>query len=217
MKKTKLSLLIYEMQNNSIKLCDRELPTPLERKPHPSFLTGFTLIETIMAVTIFSLLAAGLIGCFVSGVKLWQRAQADNLAHYDVALVLEKIAKELRQSADINLIPFEGTVSQISFPTISGNSILKVTYGFNSSQGILSRGQIELKDIVDGKEKENYSEKKIIYLEKCSLNYLYLDDAAKELIWTDKLEKEKGIPKAVKITLELKNEKYDKLVFIPIS
>ena len=92
---------------------------------------GFTLVETIVTATIFAILAAGVSVSFLSGVKLWQRAKDIDFSKYDAILTFEKITRELRQSSDISSIGFEGDANQVSFPTLIGDTIFKVTYRFD--------------------------------------------------------------------------------------
>jgi hypothetical protein len=138
------------------------------------------------------------------------------------------ITKELRQTLDYPLIGFEVKVGELSFPTLINDSVVKVTYAFDSEKKTLLRKQLDLKDIISHKEQENIKEKIVLTpLEEFSLSYLYHyfdTDLNREVyVWKevktelDAWTKEKGIPLAIKLQGKVKNELFSKTVFIPIS
>ncbi len=186
------------------------------KNSHASRVKAFTLIETVMVATIFSIIAMGLGSCFLAGMKIWQRVKNINLAQYDTVLSLEKISRELRQSQDLTTIGFTGKANEVIFPILTGNSILKVTYRFNPEEKSLIRGQVDLKYILEGKEEEKYSEKKFASLDEFSLSYLKFDSEKEEYVWVQDWAKELGIFAAIKLQGKLKGEEYNKTIFIPI-
>ncbi|MDD4899803.1 MAG: prepilin-type N-terminal cleavage/methylation domain-containing protein [Candidatus Omnitrophica bacterium] len=177
---------------------------------------GFTLVETVIVATIFSIVAVGVGSCFLSGMKLWQRAKNINFSQYDNVFTIEKLAKELRQAQDLSDIGFEGDANEVSFPVLSGDSILKVTYRFDSMQRSLMRGQVDFRDILAGKEQENYTERKVAELDSLVFNFLERDLSKDEYAWADGWEKESGVFPAIKLQGKLKGEEYNKTIFMPI-
>lgn len=183
---------------------------------HKSYVKGFTLIETVMVAMIFSIIALGLGSCFLAGMKIWQRARNINLAQYDTVLSIEKMSRELRQSQDLAAVGFEGKANEVNFPILAGNSILKVTYKFNSEEKSLIRGQVDFKYILEGKQEEQCSEKKIAALDAFTLSYLKFDSEKEEYVWVQEWAKELGVFAAIKLQGNVKGEEYNKTIFIPI-
>ena len=92
---------------------------------------AFTLVELVVAVTIFAFIAAAIGACLYSGIKIWDRARNVDLAKANLLLDLDGIARELYQCADIPQIGFEGDAQGFSFPSVSGSSIMKIAYRFD--------------------------------------------------------------------------------------
>jgi len=189
---------------------------------------GFTLVETLVVATIFSFIGLAIATSFISGMKIWDRAQNTDFLKYNNLLTLEMITRELRQTIDYPLIGFEVKAGELSFPTLINDSVVKVTYAFDSEKKALLRKQLDLKDIVSHKEQENTKEKIVANsLEEFSLSYFYhyfdIDLNREVYAWKEvKTElddwiKEKGVPLAVKLQGKVKNELFSKTVFIPIS
>ncbi len=177
---------------------------------------GFTLIEILVVACIFSIIATAIGVSFISGIRLWGRVNSAG-SNTDVLITLEMMAKDLRQSLDMPSIGFQGSSSEVSFSILDDNSILKVTYKFDSNENTLLRRYVYLKDIILGAEKEKYIEKRILSSEEFSLSYLCYDPENKSYSWKDEWVKDKGIFPAVRIQTKFKNEEFAKVVFIPVS
>jgi len=178
---------------------------------------GFTLVETIVTATIFAILAAGVSVSFLSGVKLWQRAKDIDFSEYDAILTFEKTTRELRQSSDISSIGFEGDANRVSFPTLIGNTIFKVTYRFDHEEKAMMRGEVSQEDILSGKEEDNYIERKVLLLEGLSLSYFFFDPELEVYAWKETWTVPEGIFSAIKFNTQINGEEFNKRVFIPIS
>ena len=189
---------------------------------------GFTLVEILVVATIFSFIGLAIATSFLSGIKIWDRARNTDFLKYNNLLTLEMITKELRETIDYPLIGFEVKAGELSFPTLISDSVVKVTYSFDSEKKTLLRKQLDLKDIISNKEQENIKEKIVFNpLEEFSLSYFYHyfdTDLNREVYaWKevktelDAWTKEKGIPLAIKLQGKVKNDSFSKTVFIPIS
>ena len=115
---------------------------------------AFTLIEIIIVACIFSLIAAGLGSVFVSGVKLWQRAQVIGVSTSEILLGLEGVSKNIRQSLELEDVGFVGKKRSFEFPTVIGGAIFKVIYSFDKSKEKLSVKKIKYEDVLAKKIKE---------------------------------------------------------------
>lgn len=191
---------------------------------------GFTLIETIVVATIFSFLALGIAGSFISGMKLWARAQNIDFSKYNNILTLEIISKELRQGIKYPSIGFEVKVDEFSFPSLIGDSIVKITYKFDPEKKILLRRQVDLESIIKDLEKEiDKEQEKVVLssLEELSLSYFYpyldKEKGCVVYIWKEVKEDEdewteaQGIFAAIRLKGKIKGEEFSKTIFIPIS
>jgi len=179
--------------------------------------SGFSLIETMVVVTIFSIVALAIGSSFISGMKLWNRAKDADFPKYELFLSLESIARDFRQSLHVSGALFEGTSEEVSFPTLVGNSIVRVTYKFDPQEKALFRKEVGFKAFLLGKEKENTTEKQVLPLESLSFSYLYKDMDKNSYSWVDIWEKDKGIFIAIKLKGRFKDNEFTKAVFIPIS
>jgi len=180
---------------------------------------GFTLVEIIVAVTIFSIIAAAIGSSFVSGLKIWDRARNTDLTRIDFLLTFEKVTRDIRQSVNVPLIGFVGTTTQFSFPVLSDNSIVKVTYRFEPSEKKLICRRSLLKDVSDKCVETGAEEKDMLVLDELAFDYFYYDSDKKIFKWSeqDGWIKEQGIPVAVRLRGKFKNAEFTKTTFIPIS
>jgi len=179
---------------------------------------GFTLIEILVVITIFTIVGAGIAETFSSGMKIWARAQKAGESSIDVFVAIETIGRDLRQSVNIRSVGFEGREDEISFLTFRDDSAVKVIYKFNPAQKELVRRQIDLKDAFsdDLQGKYKYAEKKVATLDDFSFSYFNFDKEKEEYVWSDEWAKEQGIFEAVKLKARFGDEKDVKTVFIPI-
>ena len=189
---------------------------------------GFTLIELLVAVSIFSIIALCLYSAFSGGIRVWRKQQEGFIYGEGTRLVLERMAKELRNTINYSLpqsqtapapeetqgLQFTGQKDTCSFMTIIEGKIAKVTYIFaagdekNEGQGgVLKRTVVFQKDGFKGNPKEDTVLKDVHNL---SFEYAY-EGSEKDSLpawkdsWTaeDKDTKD-NIPIGVRIILEFK-------------
>jgi len=65
-------------------------------------LSAFTLIELILALSIFSVVALSLYGAFASGMKIEQRAEKGGRLYREIRWALDMVAKDLE-----NMVPYD--------------------------------------------------------------------------------------------------------------
>ena len=63
---------------------------------------GFTLVELLVAVTIFSIIAAALYSGLNAGIRVWRRSENNIKLHQTMRLALDGMAGELRNSVNFN-------------------------------------------------------------------------------------------------------------------
>ncbi len=179
---------------------------------NPTFLTGFTLVELLIVVCIFSILTLGLGGVLSSGIGLWQRAWAVGFSQTEVLLELEGFSRRLRLNLSVPAIEFLGQTDRIEFPALIDNSILKLTYIFDpASKEFLCR-ETKYEDVLAQRDNE-YTEKTLFSADSVNFTYLVFDEV---YLWKDSLEETDAIPVAVKVNIVTDGKTFEKLVFIPV-
>lgn len=187
---------------------------------------AFTLVETLVVVTIFSFVGLALATSFMTGIKLWDRARKTDAFQYSNLLAWEMIAKELRQSLNYTEIGFEIKPQEFTFPTLIGDTIVQVTYAYDSQKKELLRKELDLASIIA--VQENIKEKAVLTsLEEFRLSYYYHyfdQELNREVyLWkevqsdADAWTRDKGPFAAIKLEGKLKDEPFSKTVIIPIS
>ena len=93
---------------------------------------GFTLAEILLVSVMFAVISLAVFNAFSNGFKLWARGQ-HVLVEGDMAIFLDKLAGDLRQTVIISGIPFKGNSTEIIFPAM----IIGPTdqYGSRSKEG----------------------------------------------------------------------------------
>jgi len=124
---------------------------------------GFTFIEMIIAITIFSIIAVSIYSVFKAGVRLWSRTNPLIQANQSTRYFFNTISADLKNSVSYNAVSqdikifgsseeknanFEGEEQRISFMTsvdVSGAGILphtelaRVIYSFDRSKKTVKR------------------------------------------------------------------------------
>src|ERR1039458_2354762 len=78
---------------------------------------GFTLTEILLVSAMFAVISVAVFNAFSNGFKLWARGQ-HVMVEGDMAIFLDKISEDLRQTVSISGIPFKGEGTQLTFPAI---------------------------------------------------------------------------------------------------
>lgn len=78
---------------------------------------GMTLIEILIVVSLISVTSLALYHALANGLRVWD--YSDKLVvEEDIALFVEKLSSDLRNTLYFSKIPFEGDRQSYSFPTI---------------------------------------------------------------------------------------------------
>jgi prepilin-type N-terminal cleavage/methylation domain-containing protein len=189
----------------------------LRRKNSALSKKAFTLVEVILAITIFSFIAVGISTSFFSGIKLWGRAISTDSWRNDILLGLESVSAELRQSVSIPAIGYSGDAKSVSFPAVSGNNVVRASYFFDPQKKALMRREIKSKDITEENIGSHSGARSVLSLDDFSVRYLYKDIFNDASEWRTEWKKEDGVFAAVRFTSKAHNEEFNKTVFIPVA
>ncbi len=181
-----------------------------------SKISAFTLVEVIIAACIFSLIAIGLGSIFISGTKLWQRAQNIGVSASQVMLELEGISRNIRQSLDLEEVGFVGKERSFEFPTVIGNSIFKIIYDFDNSKKKLFVKKIKYEDILAKKIKEPQAQE-VLKADNVEFEYLIYETGDISYSWESDFDKKGQIPVIVKVSIEKGEEEIEKSIFVPVG
>src|SRR2546425_2646164 len=79
---------------------------------------GFTLIELMVSLAIFSVITLAVYSAFAGGVGAWRRAQEFSSTYQTARLVLDDLAHELTNAVSISGTDFVGESQKLSFLTV---------------------------------------------------------------------------------------------------
>ena len=161
---------------------------------------GFTFIELIISVTIFSIVIVAVYGVFYMGIRSWKRAQGEKSLQ-EIRLVFLKMEKELKNTFFFSDAKFKGTSKNMSFPLVISDEVYTITYSVNEDEYSGSSRILRTK----GEE-----EKEILPPMK-SIRFQYAAISG-DIEWKDSWN-EDSLPFGVRISLE-DEEIYSKTIFL---
>jgi len=97
--------------------------------------SGFTFVELLLALGIFSIVAVTIAGTFAAGIKIHRRATNVNFEERDARLILDLLTQDLENAVYYNFEnsspeknAFEGDANQIRFLTATSAGLKVVRY-----------------------------------------------------------------------------------------
>ncbi len=209
--------------------------TPLEMRKNLSksrdkSLTGFTFIELLISISIFSVIAVALYPTLNTGLQAWRRGQRSCDLYQVARIALDDIAGELRPAKVIHFseLGFVGQKDNLSFPVVvnvsspgeSKNFEIGKTSFYLDEEVLLKKKQTFIQSISD-----DQLESEELAANVKQLGFLYSYKSESDLSaysWKDSWGIADSLPQAVKITLILadarqpdKEISFHKTVFIP--
>lgn len=181
-----------------------------------NFIKGFTLLETLIAVSILSMIIVSLFAGFSLGLKGWKQINEKGMVNQKAMSSVAKIERDLKNSIYYSPIRFEGEINKISFMTIKKNddkSMLSyMCYWLDN--GILKCREDNL---VEGKTVEIEMLKDI-----ADLRFEYaIGDENIGYSWISLFKPQRGLPRAVKIVVTIKENETDRtlerIIEIPVG
>ena len=184
---------------------------------------GFTLIEMVVSLTIFSVISLSVYSSFAGGITVWRKAEEFSSVYQTARLVLDSMALELTNTVKVSGTEFEGGPRIISFITLrrgarvvslSRNSqIAKVT--FEVRRDPAGRGYALFRRHATNLKRRGEAELMVGALASLDFEYTYQNKVGELLPWVKVWKREEEIPLGVKITLKLGGTQFTKFVFIP--
>lgn len=188
---------------------------------------GFTLIELLVSLAIFSVVSLAIYSSFATGISAWRMGQDFSSIYQTGRLLLDDMARELKNAVMISANEFIGESQRLSFLTVrqspyttgrpSNHQITRVTYELRSDQ--TSSGyalfRLQVSDIENSQEEQEEAKLMVDSISKLSFQYTYKNDKGELLPWKDAWDESDEIPLGVKITLVFGETDFKKTVFIP--
>lgn len=212
--------------------------TAMDMERHKDREKGFTFVELIVAVTIFSIIAVSIYSTFSAGLRVWRRTnpviEANQSARFFFNIIAMDLKNAVKYTAAKDEPNFEGDDKRIAFITL-----VDMPAEDGRARKELAKVIYELKAVTEEK-KERYAlirsvaaagealdEKKAFPSEVMSVasekdfgfKYAYIEGSPKDkeysYRWKDEWEEEDrtNIPRGVKI----KAGSFEKTVFIPMG
>ena len=182
---------------------------------------GFTLIEILLAVTLFAIVTSAAYGIFSLGIQIWKRTQGRSPVERKAILAVEKMGRDIRTTLKTKkpesfvlgskLPEFKGTNAEFNLPAlisrVDSKGQTRVQYGevfyqWNSKTKELCRGTQGPSDsYLDSKPDCKTVAKEI---EKLKFQYWLYSKTGSSLAWYDEWTFERNdLPRAVQIAFEI--------------
>ena len=171
---------------------------------------GFTLTEVLLVSVMFAVISLSVFNAFSNGFKLWARGQHVMVEGY-MAIFLDRIALDLRQTVINSKIRFKGSSEELSFPAIIlaptdskgsrareeiGNQIGAIRYVFDTYQKKIFRYQATYGQAL--KEQWSPPVEVASLIEGISLRYYFTAERGLDF----KSQTDQGIPFGVMIDVQ---------------
>ena len=158
---------------------------------------GFTFIELIMAVLIFSIVSLSIYYSFNLGIRAWQKADSSYRNRQEARYLLGLLSRELRTANNSKTIMFRGGADSVSFCK-AANGLFKVSYSYDAGERAVYRVLQTYKE--NANSQPGIRSRLASGISGFNLKFSYKKDGKIE--WDDLWEEEKGdIPYGVKVFL----------------
>jgi len=188
--------------------------------------SGFTFIEIIVSITIFTVIIVSVYSVFYMGVKTWRRNHQERSLQ-KIRMAFLKIEKELKRTFFFSTVPFKGTPKAILFPlSISDldsdtEKLYVITYAIDRDEYVGLEG-LTRKEEVFSEDPRDFKKKKknlLPLMKEIRFEYARISgDSSKTFTWQDEWDSavEDSLPSGVRISLEVDTpqEVYNKVVLL---
>lgn len=196
---------------------------------------GFTLMEMLLAITLFVLVMSSSYGIFTMGIQIWKRMKGDPAIERQAVLAMERMGSDIRstlkisQRTDIKLgdegPEFEGDSTGFSLPAIVTFPADKgelptqtgqVSYEWKSGEKILCRALKGASHIYEKQDPpcKTVAEKVV----RAQFRYWMYDGIGEGFSWYDSWDVKEGLPQAIQATLEFETGlKLEQTFLLPVG
>ena len=185
-------------------------------------LTGFTLIEVMLAMTLLSIMVVLLFSSLKIGAESWNKGESKIAQVNEKAVVYQFFKRHLPSvqplwdefSGDKRQFSFQGERDKLQFvsvfPASSGRKGLQLfdVIFDKTDPGIV---KVILKPFYPAIDNEEWQSEEVILLENVEtfeLAYFAKEDNSKDGVWGDNWQEKDSLPELVKIKIELVDKSY---------
>ncbi len=184
---------------------------------------GFTLIELVVSLTIFSVISLSIYSSFAGGISVWRKAQEFSSVYQTARLLLDDIAMELKNAVKVSGTEFNGGPRRLSFITFRQGShgasarrdsqIAKVTFEVRRDPS--AAGYALFRRQASNLKVRGEAELIVGSLSSLDFQYTYINSVGELQPWAKVWKMNDELPIGVKITLNIGGTQFTKMVFIP--
>lgn len=165
---------------------------------------GLTLIETILAVAIFSVISVPLYSLLSSGISVRRKIELQDISALNRYINLDRIAQELRNAVSFlgESSDFKAEENSVEFYSLlfdypsNTSKLLNINYNFNGGALVKTLKHPITKEVINN----------VNILENLeSVRFYYFNNAQKE--WQDKWTNETSLPQGIRMELSYKDNK----------
>lgn len=148
---------------------------------------GFTLVEALIAVTIFSITALVLQGMLRAGFESWARGEQLSEEHQKQRTFFNRIGRDLRNAVDLSpVVLFKGDATSLTLTSVSTSggldgqsppSLQKIQYQYHKKTKTLSRKAFSLPEKMDAEAEADWELSPVSFFE---FKYASSDEDAPE-------------------------------------
>lgn len=183
---------------------------------------GFTLMELLLAITLFSVIAVAIYSSLAAGIKVQKKSSYLNAEYNDFRLAFYRIALDLRNAVHINDIYLVEESRRLYFysiqPSLGGaGEIFKITYTWESEKDYLILSRLKEKYADSLRDAHEKGDKILSKIAKIDFDYGYFKKTSpgkEDFYWRGDW-KEESMPKLVRLKIRTKNEELNKVIFCP--
>ncbi|MBL7158745.1 MAG: prepilin-type N-terminal cleavage/methylation domain-containing protein [Candidatus Omnitrophica bacterium] len=99
---------------------------------------GFTLIEVLVAISIFAVIAAAIIAVFIKGIEVWENSHIRTNYREEALLFLEGMEKELKNNITLVDSGFKIEAQDLYFTTLK-EAIYNIRYKYDKENKMVYR------------------------------------------------------------------------------
>ncbi len=185
-------------------------------------LSGFTLIEVMLAMTLLSIMVVLLFSSLKIGAESWNKGERKIAQVNEKAVVYQFFKRHLPSVqplwdeflADKRQFSFQGERDKLQFVSVfpasagrKGLQLFNVVFD-KAEQGIV---KVILKPFYPTIDNEDWQSEEVVLLENVEtfeLAYFAKEDNAIDGVWSDNWQEKQSLPALVKIKLELADKSY---------
>ncbi len=158
---------------------------------------GFTFIELLVSMLIFSIVALSIYLSFNVGVRAWRKGEEGYKIRQGARYLLSSISREMRNAINSKVIMFSGGTDNVSFCK-AANGLFKGSYEFNGPDNAVYKVVQTFKENALGEP--GARSRLISGVSGFKLQYSYKN--GEKIEWRDTWQEQENIvPFAVKISL----------------